>query len=215
MACFVIRELEGAIRAHLVNYRRVKITYAPVYRIQIEHDARLSGQRLYRRTLALQLRQAGHDQFPHDAVCALAPRTWKRAPAKSVIDRPHHIAEPKRQARLLAAITRINVQFFRTWDFANNFSKIGIFGGRKQLHPGRLIGSELLHQLPCRTLDNLNLAIVVGDTHMAEDFSPDLFAGAHRFDDLDPGPIEFGIMFGAYENAANYRRCSTGCHQLF
>ena len=29
---------------------------------------------------------------------------------------------------------------------------------------------ELLHQLPCRTLDNLNLAIVMGDTHMAENF---------------------------------------------
>ena len=29
---------------------------------------------------------------------------------------------------------------------------------------------ELLHQLPCRTLDNLNLTIVMGDTHMAEDF---------------------------------------------
>ena len=39
---------------------------------------------------------------------------------------------------------------------------------------------------------------------------PDLFAGAHRFDDLDPGPIEFGIMFGAYEHAANHSRCPTG-----
>ena len=119
------------------------------------------------------------------------------------MDRPHHIAEPRRQARLLAAITRINVQFFRTWGFANNFLKIGIFGGGKQLLLGRLIGSELLHQLPCRTLDNLNFAIAMGDTHMVEDFLPDLFVGAHRFDDLDPGPIEFGIMFGAYEHAAN------------
>ena len=67
---------------------------------------------------------------------------------------------------------------------------VGIFGGGKQLHPGRLIGSELLHQLPCRTLDNLNLGIVIGDTHMAEDFLSDLFAGAHRFGDLDPGPID-------------------------
>ena len=95
----------------------------------------------------------------------------QRASAKLVIDRPHHIAEPKRQARLLTAITRINVQFFRTWGFANNFLKIGIFGGGKQLLPSRRpIGSELFHQLPCRTLDNLNLAIVMGDTHMAEDF---------------------------------------------
>ena len=75
--------------------------------------------------------------------------------------------------------------------------------GEKQLHPGRPIGSELFHQLPCRTLDNLDIAIVMGDTHMAEDFLPDLFAGAHRFDDLDPGPIEFGILFGATEHAAN------------
>ena len=35
---------------------------------------------------------------------------------------------------------------------------------------------------------------------------PDLLAGAHSFDDLDPGPIEFGIMFGAYEHAANHSR---------
>ena len=115
--------------AHLVNHRRVEIIHAPVYRIQVERDARLIGQRLYRRTLVLRLRQAGQNQFPHDAVCALAPRPWKRVPAKLVIDRPHHIAEPRRQARLLAAITRINVQFFRTWGFANNFLKIGIFGG--------------------------------------------------------------------------------------
>ena len=80
----------------------------------------------------------------------------------------HHIAEPRRQARLLAAITKINDQFFKTWGFANNFLKIGIFGRGKQLLPGRLIGSELLHLLPCRTLDNLNFAIVMGDTHMAE-----------------------------------------------
>ena len=184
--------------AHLVNHRRVEIIHAPAYRIQIKRDARLIGQRLYRRTLALRLRHAGQNQFPHDAVCALAPRPQKRAPAKLVIDRPHHIAEPKRQVRLLAAITKINVQFFRTWGFANNFLKIGIFGGGKQLLPRCLIGSELLHQLPCRTLDT-SIAIVMGDTHMAEDFLPGHFAGAHSFDDLDPGPIEFGIMFGAYE----------------
>ena len=37
----------------------------------------------------------------------------------------------------------------------------------------RLIGTELLRQLPCRRLENLNLAIVMGDTQMALDF----FAG--------------------------------------
>ena len=52
----------------------------------------------------------------------------------------------------------------------------------------------------------------MADTHMAEDFLPDLFAGAHRFDDLDPGPIEFGIMLGAYEHAANHNRGSIGRH---
>ena len=72
--------------------------HPPVYRIQIERDARLIGQCLYRRTLALRLRQAGQNQFPHDMVCALAPRPQKRATAKLVIDRPHHIAEPRRQA---------------------------------------------------------------------------------------------------------------------
>ena len=102
-----------------------------------------------------------------------------------------------RQARLLAAITKINVQLFRTWGIANNFWKIGIYGGGKQFHPGCLIGSELPHQLPCRTLDNLNPAIVMGDTHMAVDSLQDLLASAHRFDDLDPGQIEFGIMYGA------------------
>ena len=66
--------------------------------------------------------------------------------------------------------------------------------------------------LSTRTLDNLNLAIVMADTHMAEDFLPDLFAGAHRFDDLDPGPIEFGIILGAYEHAANHNRGSIGRH---
>ena len=132
--------------AHLVNHRSVKINHAPVYRIQIERDARLIGQRLYRRTLSLRLRQAGQNQFLHDAVCALAPRPWKRAPAKLAINRPHHIAEPRPQADLLTAITRINVQFFRTWDFANNFLKIGIFGGGKQLLSGRPIGSEMFHQ---------------------------------------------------------------------
>ena len=43
---------------------------------------------------------------------------------------------------------------------------------------------------------------------------PDLLAGAHGFDDLDPGPIEFGIMFGAYEHAANHNRCATGCKKI-
>ena len=123
--------------------------------------------------------------------------------------------EPRRQARLLAAITKINVQFFKTWGFANNFLKIGIFGRGKQLLPGRLIGSELLHLLPCRTLDNLNFAIVMGDTHMAEDFLPNLFAGAYRFDVLDPRPIEFGIMFGACEHAANQNRCAVGYYDLY
>ena len=41
---------------------------------------------------------------------------------------------------------------------------------------------------------------------MAEGFLPDLFAGGHRFDDLNPGPIEFGIMFGAIEHVANHNR---------
>ena len=54
----------------------------------------------------------------------------------------------------------------------------------------------------------------MGDTHMAEDFLPDLFAGAHRFDDLDPGPNELGIMSGAYEHAANHNPCAAG-YQYF
>ena len=49
----------------------------------------------------------------------------------------------------------------------------------------------------------------MGDTHMAEDFLPDLFASTHRFDDLDPGPIEFGIMLGAYERPANHSQYPT------
>ena len=72
---------------------------------------------------------------------------------------------------------------------------------------GRLISSELLHQLPCCTLDNLNLTIIMSDANMAEDFLPDFLAGAYGFYDLDPGPIEFGIIFGADNNFANYSRC--------
>ena len=102
---------------------------------------------------------------------------------------------------------KIAVQFFRTWGSANNFLKVGIFGGGKQLLLGRLIKSELLHQLPCRTLDNLNLAIVMSDANMAEDFLPDFLAGAYGFYDLDSGPTEFGIIFGADNNFANYSRC--------
>ena len=42
-------------------------------------------------------------------------------------------------------------------------------------------------------LDNLNLAIVMCDTHMAQDLLPDLLAGAHGFDDLNAGAIKFGV----------------------
>ena len=42
-------------------------------------------------------------------------------------------------------------------------------------------------------LDNLNLAIVMCDTHMAQDLLPDLLAGAHGFDGLNAGAIEFGV----------------------
>ena len=127
-------------------------TSAPVYRIRPERDVRLIGQRLYRCALALLLRQAGPDQFPHDAICTLAPRPRKRGPVKLVIDRSHHIAEPKRQTCLLAAITRINVQFFRMWGLADEFLKVGIFGGEKQLHLGRPIGTELLINCPAKRL---------------------------------------------------------------
>ena len=71
--------------------------------------------------------------------------------------------------------------------------QVSIFGGGKQIHPGRPIGAKLLHQLPCRMLDNLNLAIVMCDTHMAQDLLPDLLAGAHGFDGLNAGAIEFGV----------------------
>ena len=47
--------------AHLVNHRRVEILHAPGYRIQIERDAHLIGERLYSRALALRLRRVGHD----------------------------------------------------------------------------------------------------------------------------------------------------------
>ena len=116
---------------HLINHRRVEIIHAPVYRIQIERDARLIVRHLYRRTLTLRLRQVGRDQFPHDAICVLAPRPQKRTPAKLAINRPHHIAGPKRRACLLAALANIAVQFFRTWGFANEFLKICILSGEK------------------------------------------------------------------------------------
>ena len=93
---------------------------------------------------------------------------------------------------------------FRTWGFVDEVLKNGILGGGKQLHLGRPISTELVHQLPCQALDSLKLALVMSGAHMAQDFLSDLFAGAHGFDDLDPGTIEFGIIFGAYEHAANH-----------
>ena len=57
------------------------------------------------------------------------------------------------------------------------------------------------HQEICRF--SRNTGAYLGDIG-AQDFLSDLFAGAHGFDDLDPGTIEFGIIFGAYEHAANH-----------
>ena len=48
------------------------------YRIQIDRDARLIGQRICRYVLTPRLRQVGQNQFPHDAIRALAPRPQKR-----------------------------------------------------------------------------------------------------------------------------------------
>ena len=93
---------------------------------------------------------------------------------------------------------------FRTWGFVDEVLKNGILGGGKQLHLGRPISTELVHQLPCQALDSLKLALVMSGAHMAQDFLSDLFASAHGFDDLDPGTIEFGIIFGAYEHSPDH-----------
>ena len=82
--------------------------------------------------------------------------------------------------------------------------KNGILGGGKQLHLGRPVSTELVHQLPCQALDTLKLALIMSCAHMAQDFLPDLFAGTHGFDDLDPGTTVFGIIFGAYEHTPDH-----------
>ena len=58
-------------------------------------------------------------------------------------------------------------------------------------------------------LDNLNLAIVMCDTHMAQDLLPDLLAGAHGFDGLNAGvrlSLVWKSMFCANEHVANHNR---------